>query len=127
MCSRLHKSVRHVSVKLKHQVYAEYGIVHHNPGEYEVDHLISLELGGSNDIANFWSEAADPQPGLHQKDEVGFNYGACPSKSAQLQATDRFFLKQPGCLSKIWRIATCMLHFRYNSFNQISTALKEIE
>ena len=44
------KSVRHVSGKVKAQVYREYGITHHASGEYEVDHLISLELRGSNDI-----------------------------------------------------------------------------
>jgi hypothetical protein len=32
--------------------------------------LISLELGGSNDISNLWPEAADPTPGFHQKDQV---------------------------------------------------------
>ena len=50
------KSVRHVSGKVKAQVYAEYGIVSHRPGEYEVDHLISLELGGSDDIKNLWPD-----------------------------------------------------------------------
>ena len=26
-------------------------------GKYEVDHLISLELGGSNDVGNLWPES----------------------------------------------------------------------
>lgn len=64
------KSVRNVPVEVKHEVYREYGITHHSPGEYEVDHLISLELGGSNDIANLWPEAAEPRPGFHEKDKV---------------------------------------------------------
>ncbi|MFL5629079.1 MAG: HNH endonuclease [Ktedonobacteraceae bacterium] len=64
------KSVRNVPQSEKNQVYAEYGITSHGPGEYEVDHLVSLELGGSNDIANLWPEAASPQPGFHQKDVV---------------------------------------------------------
>ena len=42
------KSVRHVSGKVKAAVYREYGIAHHASGEYEVDYLISLELGGSH-------------------------------------------------------------------------------
>lgn len=62
------KSVRNVPESEKIQVYNEYGIKHHTAGEYEVDHLISLELGGSNDIANLWPEAASPTPGFHQKD-----------------------------------------------------------
>ena len=64
------KSVRDVSAVTKKQVYAEYGITHHEPGEYEVDHMISLELGGSNDISNLFPEAASPFPGFHEKDEV---------------------------------------------------------
>jgi hypothetical protein len=63
-------SVRNVPTGEKDQVYAEYGITHHSAGQYEVDHLVSLELGGSNDIANLWPEAASPTPGFHQKDQV---------------------------------------------------------
>ncbi len=62
--------VRDVPAAEKDQVYAEYGIAHHSPGQYEVDHFISLELGGSNDIANLWPEPAEPRPGFHEKDKV---------------------------------------------------------
>ncbi len=64
------KEVRNVPNSEKEQVFAEYGITSHNLGEYEVDHLISLELGGSNDISNLWPEAAEPRPGYHEKDKV---------------------------------------------------------
>jgi hypothetical protein len=64
------KSVRNVPDSEKNQVYAEYGIKRHTPGQYEVDHLVSLELGGSNDISNLWPEAASPKPGFHEKDKV---------------------------------------------------------
>jgi len=63
-------SVRNVSTTTKNDVYAAYGIYSHTTGEYEVDHLISLELGGSNDVANLWPEAASPTPGFHEKDLV---------------------------------------------------------
>ncbi len=42
----------------------------------EVDHLTPLEdltpleVGGSNDLANQWPEAAEPRPGFHEKDQV---------------------------------------------------------
>jgi hypothetical protein len=62
--------VRNVPDSVKNQAYAEYGILSHTTGQYEVDHLISLELGGSNDIANLWPEPADPRPGFHEKDKV---------------------------------------------------------
>lgn len=64
------RSVRDVSTSEKDKAYAEYGIASHYTGQYEVDHLVSLELGGSNDIANLWPEAASPTPGFHQKDRV---------------------------------------------------------
>lgn len=63
-------SVRNVTIETKRQVYAEYGILTHKTGEYEVDHLIPLEVGGSNDISNLWPEAAEPRPGFHEKDGV---------------------------------------------------------
>ena len=63
-------SVRNVPESTKNAVYAEYGIASHTTGQYEVDHLIPLELGGSNDIANLWPEPANPTPGFHQKDMI---------------------------------------------------------
>lgn len=65
------KSVRNVPVEEKKQVYSEYGITYPEPrGSFEVDHFISLELGGSNDIQNLWPEPAEPRPGFHEKDAV---------------------------------------------------------
>jgi hypothetical protein len=62
--------VRNVPDSEKNQDYAEYGIASHTAGEYEVDHLVSLELGGSNDISNLWPQPAEPRPGFHEKDKV---------------------------------------------------------
>ena len=63
--------VRDVPEKVKQQAYAEYGITHHQPGEYEVDHLISLELGGSNSIKNLWPQSYKTQPwNAHIKDQL---------------------------------------------------------
>ena len=47
--------VRHVTDKQKNEVFQKYGI--ERSGEYEVDHLISLELGGSNNTRNLWPES----------------------------------------------------------------------
>lgn len=85
------RSVRNVPLSEKDQAYAEYGIASHYSGQYEVDHLVSLELGGSNDIANLWPELASPTPGFHQKDQVE-NYlhdqvcsGAVSLQQAQIE------------------------------------------
>jgi hypothetical protein len=51
------KKVRNVPEEMKRQVHLEYGITSHGAGDYEVDHLISLELGGSNSIKNLWPES----------------------------------------------------------------------
>jgi len=63
--------VRDVPVEVKRQVYAEYGIASHRPGDYEVDHLISLELGGSNSLRNLWPQSYKTQPwNAHVKDQL---------------------------------------------------------
>lgn len=61
------RAVRNVPESLKQSVYAEYGIESHVPGSYEVDHLVSLELGGNNSAANLWPEIS---PGYHEKDGI---------------------------------------------------------
>lgn len=77
------KTARNVSVDLKSQVYAEYGLSYpQSPGAYEADHLIPLELGGNNDIANLFPEAAEPTPGFHEKDLVEnyLNHEVCAGR-----------------------------------------------
>jgi hypothetical protein len=66
------RGVRNVSSTTKGRVYASYGVRSHQPGEYEVDHLIPLELGGSNSVKNLWPEpsAQTESRGFHQKDAL---------------------------------------------------------
>jgi len=65
------QKVRHVPEALKRQVYAEYGIASHKAGDFEVDHLISLELGGSNSPKNLWPQSYKTQPwNAHVKDAL---------------------------------------------------------
>lgn len=64
-------SVRNVPQSRKDAVYRAYGISHHfNGHDGEVDHLVSLELGGTNATANLFPEAATPRPGSHEKDRL---------------------------------------------------------
>ena len=81
-----------VSTATKKQVYAEYGVSYPQPkGEYEVDHFIPLEIGGSNDIKNLWPEPATPTPGFHQKDQFeNFEHGqVCNGKISAAEAQSR--------------------------------------
>jgi hypothetical protein len=65
------KTVRSVSVSLKKEIYKSYGIAYPPPfGSFEADHFIPLALGGNNDIANLFPEAAEPKPGFREKDLV---------------------------------------------------------
>lgn len=60
-------SVRDVPDSEKEAVYARYGIVH-VPYAHEVDHLVSLEIGGSNAISNLWPEPYAGRWGARTKD-----------------------------------------------------------
>ena len=64
-------SIRNVPQSEKYWVEAEYGMAQRLYGRtLEIDHIISLELGGSNDIANLYPERASPAPGYHVKDKL---------------------------------------------------------
>ena len=60
-------SVRDVPRSEKNAVYARYGVVD-VPYRHEVDHLVSLEIGGSNVIANLWPEPYAGRWGARTKD-----------------------------------------------------------
>jgi hypothetical protein len=64
------KQHRAVSLGVKRQAYKAYGAKPKPNVCCEVDHLISLELGGSNDFKNLWPEPWAPRPGARQKDAV---------------------------------------------------------
>jgi hypothetical protein len=62
---------RNVSTALKKEVYKAYNVPYPQPtGSIEVDHLISLQLGGSNDFKNLWPQKESANPGFREKDKV---------------------------------------------------------
>lgn len=65
-------SIRNVPQSEKSAVEKEYGMQIRLYGRtMEIDHIISLELGGSNDIANLFPEGATVKPaGYHAKDAL---------------------------------------------------------
>jgi hypothetical protein len=86
-----------VPESVKKEVYAEYHITHHSKGQYEVDHLISLELGGSNDIKNLWPESYLTDPwNAHVKDKL-------ENRLHRLVCTGKITLKEAqDAISKDW-------------------------
>lgn len=64
-------AARNVSTRTRKAVYASYDInPPFNGRNGELDHLVSLELGGSNSRTNLFPEAARPRPGSHEKDRL---------------------------------------------------------
>lgn len=63
-------TVRNVSAATKKKVFAEYK-VDPKSDKFEIDHLVSLEIGGKNDIANLWNQSYTTQPwNAHVKDKL---------------------------------------------------------
>lgn len=63
------KRARNVPLSEKRAIFRAYGIA--PSGRFEIDHLISLELGGSNDPDNLWPESYVTQPwNAHVKDQL---------------------------------------------------------
>lgn len=77
ICGTRTSERRRVSEDTKRDIYASYGISYPQPtGSIEVDHLIPLCLGGSNDPSNLWPQWA---PEYHAKDrlEIGLQNLVC--------------------------------------------------
>jgi hypothetical protein len=71
ICTTSTKARRKVAHADHVAAFTEYGYSYPQaPHTFEVDHLIPLELGGDNVIANLWAESASPAPGFHEKDKV---------------------------------------------------------
>jgi hypothetical protein len=63
--------VRNVPQSEKYEVEAEYGMAERLYGRtLEIDHIVSLELGGSNEVANLFPEKANARPGYKVKDRL---------------------------------------------------------
>ena len=65
-------SHRDITAAERRAVFAAYGVPYAQRVGYELDHLISLELGGDNAQANLWPEPHDRTgfPGSQTKDVV---------------------------------------------------------
>jgi len=94
------KNVRDVSQKTKNKVYEMYGVVSHQTGEWEMDHIIPLTLGGDNEITNLYPQPLLPKPGFRQKDrcEVCLNKKVCNGEISLIDAHDLMTRNWTRCL-----------------------------
>ncbi len=92
--------LRNTTEKMKNEVYAEYAIDKHEPivgvrpapepPLYEIDHLISLELGGADDVKNLWPQPYYQHPGAREKDLVeNYLHRSVCSGKIELQEAQR--------------------------------------
>jgi hypothetical protein len=71
VCGGVARTVPAVPVSLKRKVFEEYGVTPPQPDAYEVDYLITPELGGATDIRNLWPEPyQDTVWNAHVKDQL---------------------------------------------------------
>jgi hypothetical protein len=64
-------AIRNVPESEKFAVEREYGMASgHYGSSLEIDHIVSLELGGSNDVANLFPERLYAHPGYRAKDRL---------------------------------------------------------
>lgn len=69
------KDQRAVTAAMKRQVFVEYGLSGNQdkfckPDGCEIDHLISRELGGADDVKNLWPQSYAGAWNAHMKDRV---------------------------------------------------------
>ncbi len=103
------KDERHVTAAMKRQVFEAYGysgngdakcLVDAHGRHCEIDHLISRELGGADDVKNLWPQAYGSSPwnaGLKDKLENRLHKEMCAGKITLKQAQDM--------LVNDWRVA----------------------
>lgn len=70
VCSATPPEATMVPVSLRQQVFREYGINDMRPNAYEVDYLITPELGGASSIRNLWPQPYSAVWNAHVKDEL---------------------------------------------------------
>lgn len=91
-------TVRNVSQNTREIVFIMYKLSPNQPeGSFEVDHLVPLSIGGSNDIKNLWPQPKDPRPGYKEKDVLENYYhrqvcdGKMDIKEAQAIMANNWF------------------------------------
>src|SRR5580704_1476035 len=59
---------------IKRERMTAYGVSDQPAADYELDHLIPIEMGGATEVKNLWPQPALPVPGFHEKDKLEGQY-----------------------------------------------------
>jgi hypothetical protein len=74
LCTTSTSLVRNVPDSLKKEIFSNYGMNGNDRSVckegYEIDHLVSLELGGANDARNLWPQSYCGENSAHKKDKL---------------------------------------------------------
>ena len=74
LCTTSTSLVRNVPDSLKKDIFSNYGMNGNDRSScvegYEIDHLVSLELGGANDGRNLWPQSYCGENNAHKKDKL---------------------------------------------------------
>ena len=74
LCTTSTSLVRNVPDSLKKEIFSNYGMNGNDRSVckegYEIDHLVSLELGGANDERNLWPQSYCGSNNAHDKDKL---------------------------------------------------------
>lgn len=84
------KTARNVPESEKKEVFKLYGVPYSEHSRFEIDHEISLELGGSNEIENLWPEHYAEPNGAHDKDKLEnrLHWNVCHGKMSLKDAQE---------------------------------------
>ena len=69
--ARKDKDRNGVTEEMERHVFARYHIPWRRRGEFKVDHLIPIELGGADAVDNLWPQSLSPRPyNAHRKERL---------------------------------------------------------
>ena len=99
--TRWGKDARHVTEAMKRLVFKSYGMTGNDDPACpcEIDHLLSRELGGADDIKNLWPQSYGGKWNAHLKDKL-------ENRLHRETCAGNITLKQAqGALVNDWRVA----------------------
>lgn len=63
-------TIRKTTPAMKAEIYRRYGVKHHKPGQYEIDHRIPLSLDGADSLENLSAQSYTGPWNAHVKDAL---------------------------------------------------------